>query len=156
MKGIYRSWYWSFVRGIHRSPVDYPHKGPVTYSFDIFFDVSCWKTVELLVIWDATKLMWRHCYERSDYIPATCIFIYAIAGVTVFDSCLFGVMIRRYWLETRSITARILFRENQILISQSVLKNSQECRWAAPALFEYERYLKYLTYILLFEISRKE
>ena len=25
--------YWPFVRGIHRSPVDSPHKGPVTRSF---------------------------------------------------------------------------------------------------------------------------
>ena len=27
----------SFVRGIHRSPVNFPHKRPVTHSFDIFF-----------------------------------------------------------------------------------------------------------------------
>ena len=24
--------YWPFVRGIHRSPVDSPHKGPVAWS----------------------------------------------------------------------------------------------------------------------------
>ena len=30
---------WPFVRGIHRSPVDSPHKAPVTQSFDVFFDV---------------------------------------------------------------------------------------------------------------------
>ena len=28
--------YWSFVRGIHRWPVDSPHKGPVMWSFDSF------------------------------------------------------------------------------------------------------------------------
>ena len=31
--------YRPFVRGIHRSPVDSPHKGPVTQT-DVFFDVS--------------------------------------------------------------------------------------------------------------------
>ena len=37
--------YWPFVRGIHRSPVNSPHKGqwrgerPVTRSFDVFFDL---------------------------------------------------------------------------------------------------------------------
>ena len=29
--------YWPFVSGIHRSPVDYPHKKPVTLSVDVFF-----------------------------------------------------------------------------------------------------------------------
>ena len=28
---------WSFVRGIHRSPVDSPHKGPLMLMFNIFF-----------------------------------------------------------------------------------------------------------------------
>ena len=27
--------YWPLVRGIHRSPVNSPHKGPVTRSFDV-------------------------------------------------------------------------------------------------------------------------
>ena len=31
--------HWPFVRGIHRAPVDSPHKGSVTRSFDVFFDV---------------------------------------------------------------------------------------------------------------------
>ena len=30
---------WPFVRGIHRSPVNSPHKWPVTRSFDVFFDL---------------------------------------------------------------------------------------------------------------------
>ena len=32
-------YYWPFVRGIHRWPVDSPHKGPVIWNFDVFFDV---------------------------------------------------------------------------------------------------------------------
>ena len=31
--------YWPFVWGIHRSPVNSPHKRPVTRSFDVFFDL---------------------------------------------------------------------------------------------------------------------
>ena len=31
--------YWPFVRGIHRSPVNSHHKGQVTRSFDVFFDL---------------------------------------------------------------------------------------------------------------------
>ena len=31
--------YWLFVREIHRSPVNPLHKGPVTRSFDVFFDL---------------------------------------------------------------------------------------------------------------------
>ena len=31
--------YWSSVRGIHRSPVNPPHKSPVTRSFDVLFDL---------------------------------------------------------------------------------------------------------------------
>ena len=34
--------YWPFVRGIHRSLVDSPHKGPVIRGFDVFLDVSFW------------------------------------------------------------------------------------------------------------------
>ena len=30
-------YYWSFVRGIPRSPVNSPHKGPVTRRFDVSF-----------------------------------------------------------------------------------------------------------------------
>ena len=31
--------YWPFVRWIHRWPVDSAHEGPVTQSFDVFFDM---------------------------------------------------------------------------------------------------------------------
>ena len=31
--------YWFFMRGIHRWPVDYPSRRPVTRSFDVFFDL---------------------------------------------------------------------------------------------------------------------
>ena len=31
--------YWAFVRGIRRSPVNFPHKRPVTQSVDAYFDL---------------------------------------------------------------------------------------------------------------------
>ena len=53
--------YWSLVRGIHRSLMDSPHnpQGPVTRSFDVFFDVYLNKRLNkqwgLPVIWHATR-----------------------------------------------------------------------------------------------------
>ena len=36
---VHTSWhYWSLVRGIHRSPVDAPHQGPVMRTSDVLFD----------------------------------------------------------------------------------------------------------------------
>ena len=32
---IKRPLYWPFVEGIHRSPVDSPHKGSIKYTFDV-------------------------------------------------------------------------------------------------------------------------
>ena len=56
--------YCPFVKGIHHLPVDSPHKGPVTRTFDVFFDVRIhkrWTNSGDADIWDATALMWRHC-----------------------------------------------------------------------------------------------
>ena len=38
--------YLPFVRAIHRSPVDSPHKGPVALTFDVSFDVSLDKLLD--------------------------------------------------------------------------------------------------------------
>ena len=57
-------YYWPFVRGIHRPPVDSPHEGPVIRSF-IFF-LCCYpeqdakQAVELPAIWEVLTLVWRH------------------------------------------------------------------------------------------------
>ena len=57
--------YWAFVRGIHRSPVNYPHKGPVTRSFDVFFDLRRNKRLSKQPwgwLFDTPSLsLWRHC-----------------------------------------------------------------------------------------------
>ena len=53
--------YWPFVRGIHRSTVDFPPQRPVTRSFDVFFDLRLNKrneqTIEAPVIWDAITVI---------------------------------------------------------------------------------------------------
>ena len=58
--------YWPFVRGIHRSPVNFPHKGQ--WRGALIFSLICawingWETIVRLVIWDAiapivTSLLW--------------------------------------------------------------------------------------------------
>ena len=61
--------YWPFVRGFHRSPVNSPRKGPVTRSFDIFFDlrlnkrlIKPWKRRWFETPWCS---LWRHCNVDS-------------------------------------------------------------------------------------------
>ena len=56
--------YWTFVRGIHRSPVNSPAQRPVTRSFDIFFDLRLikWLSKQSWGSWFDTpsRLLWRH------------------------------------------------------------------------------------------------
>ena len=58
--------YWPFVRGIHRSPVDCPHKGSSTRPL-MFFCCQSKQTVEKSLglpvrsLSHAMKLMWCHC-----------------------------------------------------------------------------------------------
>ena len=61
--------YWPFVRGIHRSPVNSPHKGPVTRSFDVFFDLRLnkWLSKQSWGWWFETPScsLWRPCNEGN-------------------------------------------------------------------------------------------
>ena len=54
--------YWPFVRGIHRPPVNSPHKGQWRGDL-MFFSIYAWMNgwVNRLVIWDVIALIWRHC-----------------------------------------------------------------------------------------------
>ena len=56
--------YWPFVRGIHRSTVNSPHKGPVTRSFDVFLDLRLNKRLskQSWGCWFETLScpLWRH------------------------------------------------------------------------------------------------
>ena len=51
--------YWSFVRGIHRSPVDSPNKGQWRGAL-VFSSIWAWtkieQAIEKLVVWDAIAL----------------------------------------------------------------------------------------------------
>ena len=52
--------YWPFVRGIHRWPVNFPHKGQ--WRGALKFSLICarikgWETIAKLVIWDAIALI---------------------------------------------------------------------------------------------------
>ena len=65
--------WWPFVRGIQRSPVNSPHKGPVTRSFDVFFDLRPNKRLskQWRGWWFETQScpLGRHC-NQSDSCPA--------------------------------------------------------------------------------------
>ena len=72
MKWNYFSRYWPFVRGTHRSPVDSPHKAPVTRTFDVSFDIRLnvrlnrhWSRLWFETPWSS---LWRHC---NDHCPFT-------------------------------------------------------------------------------------
>ena len=56
---------WPFVWEIHRGPVNFPHKWPVTRSFDVFFDLRLNKRLSKLS-WGwwfemLSRPLWRHC-----------------------------------------------------------------------------------------------
>ena len=61
--------YWPFVRGIHRSPVNSPHKGQ--WCFDVFFDLRLNKRLRKHS-WGGwverpSRSLWRHCNELHWY-----------------------------------------------------------------------------------------
>ena len=71
--------YWPFVRGIHQSPVNSPHK-PVTRSFDVFFDLCLNKRLskQSRGWWFETSSssLWRHCNAETAY--CTCFMGYVV------------------------------------------------------------------------------
>ena len=89
--------YWSFVRGIHRSPVDFPHKGQRREA--LVLPLICtwlnnWETIETLVIWDATRRsLWRHCND---------IVLWLLLGrARHLSGYLFRIGDIRFWPETK-------------------------------------------------------
>ena len=66
--------YWPFVRGIHRLPVDSPHKGPWKRNFDIFFDLRLNKLFnkQSRRRWFETPSLslWRHWNGRHSKMAA--------------------------------------------------------------------------------------
>ena len=59
--------YWPFVRVIHRSPVQSPHKGQWRGAFDVFFDLRLNKRLskQSWGWWFETpwRPLWRHCND---------------------------------------------------------------------------------------------
>ena len=62
--------YWPFVRGIHRLPVNSPHKGQCTRSFDAFFDLRLNKRLskQSWGWWSETSShpLRRHCNDSDE------------------------------------------------------------------------------------------
>ena len=66
--------YWPFSRRIHRSPVNSPHKRPLTRSFDVFFDLRLKKRLSKRS-WRwwfemQSRPLWRHCNECVIFLHA--------------------------------------------------------------------------------------
>ena len=64
--------YCPFVRGIHRSPVDTPHKGTVARTFDVSLLsvwTNCWTNTRLSVIRDVMAVFWRHRNKIHEETP---------------------------------------------------------------------------------------
>ena len=61
------SWYWSFVKGIHRSPVVFPHKGQWRRTF-IFSLICAWANGWANTRWFEMLLrtLWRCCNTYSN------------------------------------------------------------------------------------------
>ena len=53
--------YWRYVRGNHCWPVDSPHKGLITPSFDVFFHVHLNKQLNKQLNWRWVDTPWRSC-----------------------------------------------------------------------------------------------
>ena len=66
--------YWPFVRGIHRSPMDSIHIGPLMRRFDISFDVSQCKQLNSREASESRCLSawWRHEMETFSALLALC------------------------------------------------------------------------------------
>ena len=82
---------WPLVRGIHRSPVNSPHKGQ--WRGALMFSLICsWieptneQTMETPVIWDATALIMMSfwCAKNGLQVPAPCQFWRMISKANVF------------------------------------------------------------------------
>ena len=83
----------AIVWGIHRSPVNSPHKGHVTRSFDFFFDLRLNKQLSKqswgwwfeMPSWS----LWRHCneslgwYPMRDFFPHNCHPVWRIHQVFI-------------------------------------------------------------------------
>ena len=53
--------HWPFVRGMHWSPVDSPHKGPVVQNFDAFFAAGLNKLLNKQLSWWWFEMPWCSC-----------------------------------------------------------------------------------------------
>ena len=67
------SHYWSFVSGIHHSPVFSPHKGSIMRTFDSFAVLNIYKLSDkqFTVIRGAIGLLWHHWWVVMRLIPPT-------------------------------------------------------------------------------------
>ena len=98
--------YWPFVRGIHRWPVNSPHKGQ--WCGASVFSLICawingWVNNRELVIETPSHSLWRHCNEMSHYPASIHWNIFTIAGSSNLFYSPMSTQFR--WME-RNLTRR--------------------------------------------------
>ena len=73
--------YWSFVRGIHWSPVNSPHKGQ--WRQPLMFSFICAWTIKMLVIWDTIALIMTslQCLFTFNIAALNAILTYHVIGL---------------------------------------------------------------------------
>ena len=77
------SHYWPFVRGIHRSTVDSPHKGPVVWSLELTVNRKVsWRSFDITVI----RCLWQGIFRTMRFICLTRT--RSLRHVLVFDMVL--------------------------------------------------------------------
>ena len=120
-----------FVGGIHRSPVNSPHKGQWRGAFDIFFDLHPNKRLskQSWGWWFETPLhpLWRHCNGSSTYVTLSPrnvtltinMYMYRVRLLLVFG----------HWTVTTTLT-RLIFHisKNKYTVSIFVITDSINCR----------------------------
>ena len=72
--------YWPFVRGIHRSPVNYPHKGQWRGSlmFSLIYALNKWLNIQWWGWWFETpsRSLWHHCNVYRNFCNVAFCFAY--------------------------------------------------------------------------------
>ena len=129
----------ALVRGIDRSPVNSPHKGPVTRSFDIFFDLRLNKRLSKQS-WGwyfetPSCSLWRHCHGIEHCFSA-CLWTHIkiikhsqlLCNNKVSVDCLLCVIL---YIDMRVVASQIT--DNSTIYSQHLIT-----------------YMQYITYLICF------
>ena len=175
--GTMTSWYGGafriagpFVRWIHRSPMDYPHKGPVMLSFDNVFvtpEKAVEHIVDMQVIWDTLTLMLQQWYgnrkskskthQNTSIAHSLCHKIVSVVHWYIFDTLLWGG--RLYQRYSVSYMANVVLRDELHCACYVIFWQIQNTNTSSMIIFSMSwiRVIqKCFKWSLIFELSATE